>query len=340
MTVAARPLAAAAAALLGAGVVAATPVTTAPSLSLPTVAAPEIALQASIIDILGFPVYQQAIANEVEFVAIRAAGLAQGGAGLVDSLLQLPGALITATQQTLSGNPLDGLTTIEDWVIGTGSATLVPPVLANIEVGQIQLAIQSALLLAQPTALVQLGSGLFTAFDTISRSFIIAGQNLVDAVLSLNIGNIIQAVVGGVGGVIDGFVTGGQAVIDGIAGAQDTLVAALQARPGPVIQPLAVQPAAAVSQGAASTASGSEAPAADAPDAPAALAPVRADLAEASVGTAPAAERSGELTSTGARATGAAAERRGVSATRSSSSEAGQSDDGSAKADSKRAASR
>lgn len=323
-----RPLAAATTALMGAAVIAATPVITAAPPALPTLSAPQIALQASIVDILGFPVYQQAIANEVEFVAIRAAGLAQGGAGLVESLLELPSALINATQQTLGGDPLDALTTLEEWALGSVSATVVPPYLANIDVGQIQLAIQSALLLAQPVAAVQLGSGIFTSFDTIARSFIIAGQSFVDAVLSFNIGNIVQAVVDGVSGVVGGFLTGGQAIIDGIAGAQTTLVTALQARPVQIL-PLT---AAAAAPGA---------------DAPAASAPARTE-ADAAAETTPAI-RAVEVVepSAGAARVGAAradtASHRSASVTRAvadRNTEPPADDDAPAKADGKRAATR
>lgn len=207
------------------------PALTATTPAIPPFAAPDIALTSSIIDILTFPVWQQAIANEVEFVAIRAAGLAEAGAGLAESAAQLPAALLTATQQVFSGNALDALTTIETWAFDAGSATLVPPIAANIEVGQIQLAIQSALLLAQPVAAVELGAGLFTAFDTVTRSFIVAGQNFVDAVLSFDIGGIVQAVIDGVTGVISAFGAGGQALVDGVVAAQTTLAAALATRP-------------------------------------------------------------------------------------------------------------
>ena len=246
-----RPLATATAALMGAGVIAAAPALTATTPAIPPFAAPDIALTSSIIDILTFPVWQQAIANEVELVAIRAAGLAEAGAGLAESAAQLPAALLTATQQVFSGNALDALTTIETWAFDAGSATLVPPIAANIEVGQIQLAIQSALLLAQPVAAVELGAGLFTAFDTVTRSFIVAGQNFVDAVLSFDIGGIVQAVIDGVTGVISAFGAGGQALVDGVVAAQTTLAAALATRP---IQILPIGPTGAAPKSAAADA--------------------------------------------------------------------------------------
>lgn len=239
MIAATRPLATATAALMGAAVIAATPALPSSAPALPQLSAPEIALTSSVFDIFKFPVWQQALTNEVEFLAIWTDGLAQGSAGFVQSAVELPAALLTATQQVLNRDPLGALTTVEDWTIAAGEATLVPPVAANIEVGQIQLAIQSALLLAQPVAAVHLGSALFNAFDSITRSFIVAGQNFVDAVLSLNIGNMVRAVIDGVAGVVKGFADGGQAIVDGIVDAQTTLATALRARPISTPQPYA-----------------------------------------------------------------------------------------------------
>ena len=228
-----RPFATAGVALLGAGVIAGSPALAPTSLELPHFAAPEITLQASIFDIFTFPAWQQALANEVEFVAIRASGLAAGGAALAQSLGQLPATVGTAIQQVLSRDPLGALTTVEEWFVASAENTLVPPVLANIDVGQIQLAIQSALLLAEPTAAVQLGTAVFSGADTVARALIIAGQNLVDAVVSLNPAAIVQALVTGVTGVLNSVAIAGQDVVDGIVAAQDTLATALAARPAP-----------------------------------------------------------------------------------------------------------
>lgn len=231
MLTATRPVATAAAALMGATVIAAVPAVTPATPAVPRFHAPDVALASSIFDILTFPAWQQAIANEVEFVAIRTAGLAEAGTGLIESLAQLPTTLLTAAQQVFSGEALDALTTVETWAIDAGAATLVPPVAANIEVGQIQLAIQSALLVAQPVAAVELGASLFTAFDTVSRSFIVAGQDVLDAVLSFDIGGVIEAVIAGVTGVVTAFGAAAQGVIDGVVSAQTTLAAALATRP-------------------------------------------------------------------------------------------------------------
>lgn len=249
MIAASRSLTAAAgSALLGAGLIATA--TVAPmDVATPRLSSVAVELQASVLDIFTFPAWQQAIANEVEFVAIRAAGLAEAGAGLFQSVVALPETLITAVQQTFAGDPLGALTTLEEAGIAAAEATLLPYIAAQIDVGQIQLAIDSALLPAQPIALVELGAGLFAAFDAVARAVIIAGQNFVDAVLSLNIGNIVTSVVEGVTGVVTSIGTGGQDAVDGIVAAQTTLATALAARPVTILE-AAAAPAAAVAKSA------------------------------------------------------------------------------------------
>lgn len=340
MIAAARPLATATAALLGAGVIAAAPALTTSAPAVPRFTAPDIALTSSIFDILTFPAWQQAIANEVEFLAIRTAGLAQGGAGFAESAAQLPETLLTAAQQVFSGNALDALTTVEEWAFDAGSATLIPPIAANIEVGQIQLAIQSALLAAQPLAAVELGAGLFTAFDDVTRSFIIAGQNIVDAILSFDIGGVVQAVITGVTGVISAFGAGGQAIVDGIVSAQNTLAAALATRPIliPPIGPTSAAPKIATAASAAATVS---APAADVTESPR----VAVDAVPAHTERTPTVDvvpNAGEPAGSDIRATADTAPQRGSSALRTGRAEQahGTAGDAASKADSRRGASR
>ncbi len=252
MIAASRSLTAAAgSALLGAGLIATA--TIAPmDVATPRLSNVAVELQASVLDIFTFPAWQQAIANEVEFVAIRAAGLAEAGTGLVQSLVALPQTLITAVQQTLSGDPLGALTTLEEASIDAAEAIFLPYVAAQIDVGQIQLAIQSALLPAQPIAAVELGAGLFAAFDTVARAIITAGQNFIDALVSFNIGAIVTSVVDGVTGVVTSIGTGGQEAVDGIVAAQNTIADALAARPVTILEAAAAPaaPAAAAAQSA------------------------------------------------------------------------------------------
>lgn len=266
MIAAQRPLAAFSVAVLGAGVLSAGSATAPAALDLPRLAAPPISLQASVLDIFTFPAWQQAIANEVEFLAIRAGGLAAASAGFAESVAQLPPTVLTAIQQVLGGDALAALTTVEQWVLTAAEDTLVPPVVANIDVGQIQLAIQSALLLAEPQAAVQLGSALFSASDTVARAVITAGQNLIDAVVSLNPAAIVQAVIGGATDVLASVGVAGQAVVDGIVDAQNTLATALAARPAPTALAAASDPADGSDPGATSARAAAEADPADSPD--------------------------------------------------------------------------
>jgi hypothetical protein len=239
-----RPFAAAGAALMGAGVIAA--VAPLPAPAVPHLDAPQIALQASVLDIFTFPAFQQSVANEIEFVAIQAAGLVDSGSGLAQSVFSLPTMVITATQQLFSNDPLAALNTVESWAVGSAVSIVEPLIVANVTVGQIQLGIQSALLAAQPLALVSIGEGLLNAFDAVATASIIAGQNFINALVSLNIGEIVTAVVDGVSGVATSFVAGGQALVDGVVGAQTLLADALKTRPNP-ISSAAVNPAAALS---------------------------------------------------------------------------------------------
>lgn len=246
MIAARRSLPAAAATLMGASLIATSAIAPV-EVAVPRLSDAAVSLQASVLDIFTFPAAQQAIVNEVEYAALWAAGLAESGIGIGQSLTAVLPTLITATQQIFARDPLGALTTVEDAAVGAAEAILVPLVASRIDIGQIQLAVQSALLLAQPVAAVELGAGLFAALDAVTRAVITAGQNFVDAVLSLNLGNIVTATVDGVRDVVASFTTAGQDAVDSIVAAQTTLATALAVRPVPI-------PVAAVPNSAAASA--------------------------------------------------------------------------------------
>jgi len=237
-----RSLPAAAATLMGASLIATSAIAPV-EVAVPRLSDAAVSLQASVLDIFTFPAVQQAIVNEVEYAALWAAGLAESGIGVGQSLAAVLPTLITATQQVFARDPLGALTTVEDAAIGAAEAILVPLIASRIDIGQIQLAVESALLLAQPVAAVELGAGLFAALDAVTRAVITAGQNFVDAVLSLNLANIVTATVDGVRGVVASFATAGQDAVDGIVAAQTTLALALAERPVPI--PVAAVPSSA-----------------------------------------------------------------------------------------------
>ena len=217
---------------MGAGIIATSAITPV-QVTVPRISDAAIQLQASVLDVFTFPASRQYAANQVEYAALWAAGLAEGGVGLVQSLAAVPQTVITATEQIFSLDPLGALTTVEDAAVAAAAAVLVPVIGSQIKIGQIQLAVQSAMLLAEPEALVELSSGLFVAFDTVARAIITAGQNFVNAVVSLNLQNIVSATVTGVRDVVTSFSAAGTAAVDGIVAAQTTLAAALATRPAP-----------------------------------------------------------------------------------------------------------
>ena len=67
--------------------------------------------------------------------------------------------------------------------------------------------------------------------DEILRAFIVAGQGVVDAVLSFSPGAIVNALVDGTRLVVGSFGDAGQHVVDGIVAAQQTLATALATQP-------------------------------------------------------------------------------------------------------------
>ncbi len=249
-----RSLTAAGTALMGASLIA-TSASAPVSVAVPPLSDAAISLQASVLDIFTFPAVQQAIVNEVEYAALWAAGLAQSGIGVSQSLAAVLPTLITATQQIFARDPLGALTTVEDAAVGAAEAILVPLVASRIDIGQIQLAVESALLLARPVAAVEFGAGLFAAFDAVTRAVITAGQNFVNAVLSLNLGNIVAATVDGVRDVVTSFGTAGQDAVDGIVAAQSTLAVALAERPVPIPVAAVARSASAVASSVASSVS-------------------------------------------------------------------------------------
>jgi len=244
------------AALMGAGLIATSAIAPV-QVTVPQFSDAAVSLQASVLDIFTFPAAQQSIANEVEYAALWAAGLALSGVGVGQSLAAVLPTLITATQQIFARDPLGALTTVEDAAVAAAEAILVPLVASRIDIGQIELAVDSALLLARPVAAFELGGGLFAAFNAVTRAVITAGQNFVNAVLSLNLGNIVTATVDGVRDVVTSFGTAGQDVVDSIVAAQTTLAVALAERPVPVPVAAALRsaaPAAASSAGIAQAA--------------------------------------------------------------------------------------
>ena len=238
MHAAVRPWVTSGVALVGASVIAVTPLappppTFAPQVHIPEVQMTAVQLSASIVDIFTFPALRQFVLNRIDDIVTLGVGFAGSAAGLGHSIAVLPSTLVTVTQQVLSGDLLGALTTVETYLVGSIVAVGGPTLAAIIERRQRYLAVREALQLAVPQAIVDVVGGFGGGVDTVLRAFIVAGQNLVDAVLSFSPGAIVSAIVDGTTSVLGSFAEGGQQVVDGIVSAQQTIATALAAQPDP-----------------------------------------------------------------------------------------------------------
>ena len=240
MHTAVRPWITTGVALVGASVIAVTPIAPPPPALVPQVQVPEVRmpavqLSASIADIFTFPALRQFVLNRIDDIATLSVGFAGSAAGLGQSIAQLPSTLATITQQVLTGDLLGALTTIETYLVGSIVAIGEPTLAAIIERRQRYLAVREALQVAVPAAIIDVVGGVGLGLDTVARAFIVAGQDLVDAVLSFSPGAIVSALVNGTTLVVGSFVEGGQHVVDGIVSAQQTIATALAAEPDPTM---------------------------------------------------------------------------------------------------------
>jgi len=246
MHTAVRPWVTTGVALVGASVIAVTPIAPPPQALVPQVQVPEVhmpavQLSASIADIFTFPALRQFVLNRIDDIATLGVGFAGSAAGLGQSIAQLPSTLVTITQQVLTGDLLGALTTIETYLVGSIVAIGEPTLAAIIERRQRYLAVREALQVAVPAAIIDVVGGVGLGLDTVARAFIVAGQDLVDAVLSFSPGAIVSALVNGTTLVVGSFVEGGQHVVDGIVSAQQTITTALAAEPDPTMTTLSAK---------------------------------------------------------------------------------------------------
>jgi hypothetical protein len=223
-------------ALVGASVIAVTPIAPPPpplttQVHIPVVQMPDVELSASIVDIFTFPALRQYILNRIDDVVTLGVGLAGSAAGLGRSITAIPSTLVTATQQLLARDPLAALTTLETYLVGSIVAVGGPTLAAIIARRTEALAVREALQVAIPTAVIQAVGGLGQGADEILRAFIVAGQGVVNAVLSFSPGAIVSALVDGTRLVVQSFAGAGQHVVDGIVAAQQTIATALATQP-------------------------------------------------------------------------------------------------------------
>jgi hypothetical protein len=227
-----------AAAVMAAGVIVTAPpppaLTALPAPVIHSVQLPDIQLTATVADILQFPAFRQWVINQVDDALTIGVGLAKAGQGVGQTISAIPGLVVTVAQQILARDLVGALGTVEAGLIGAVTVIGGPILVSVIERNQRQLAVDQALQQAVPAALIGLGAGLLGGFNDFATSAIIAGQNVVAALLPISIGNLVTAVVDGVKLVVQGLNTGAGNVIDGIAFAQNTIAKALATQPAPI----------------------------------------------------------------------------------------------------------
>jgi hypothetical protein len=228
-------------ALVGAGAIAMAPI--APITTASPVAAVQAATTAVARDfqltaldlpyILTLPIVRQQIRNWAENWAVYLAGLGQAGVGLVQSVLAIPGVTVEAIQQVLALDfvgAFDTVTTaIRDSVIAVGQPLLDSVIWRN----QKAAAVQTALYAATPLAFISVVNGFLEAGNIVATSLITGTQDFVAAVLTLNLGNIVNAALDGTKNFIASLGEGAGAIVAGIEAAQKGIADALATPPPP-----------------------------------------------------------------------------------------------------------
>ncbi|SEH86114.1 hypothetical protein SAMN04489835_4993 [Mycolicibacterium rutilum] len=238
MPTTARPLFSTGMALLSASAIVIAPIAPVPetAVAAPVHAAaplaPPLQLTASIADILTFPVLREYIINQITDLATWGVGFAEAGVNLTQAIGLLPETLRLLTQQLVSLDLQGALTTIETALVGTVAAVGLPVLDALITVRERNLAVQLALQSAVPEAVIGFGAALFGAVDGVLRASISGGQEVVDAILTFDLGNIVTAFVDATRDFLGSFAEGGQDIVDGIVFVQQTIATAL-ATPAP-----------------------------------------------------------------------------------------------------------
>jgi hypothetical protein len=183
--------------------------------------------------ILTLPIVRQQIRNWAENWAVYLAGLGQAGIGLAQSLLSIPGVTIEVIQEVLALNfvgAFETLTTaVRDSVIAVGQPLLDSIIWRN----QKAAAVQTALFAATPQAFIDVTNGFLQAGNIVTTSLIVGTQNLVAAILTLNLGNIIDAAVDGTRNFFVALGDGAGAIVAGIEAAQFGIATALATPPPP-----------------------------------------------------------------------------------------------------------
>ncbi|WP_441957587.1 hypothetical protein [Mycolicibacterium houstonense] len=230
-----RPWFATGVAMVGAAAVAIAPSWPAPDAQ---VAPPKVVPEFQLTDfelpyILTLPIVRQSIRNWAENWAVYLAGLAQAGIGLGQSVLAIPGVTVEIIQEIFARDFVGAFDTFtsaaRDAVVAVGQPLLDSAIWRN----QKYLVVEAALQAAWPQAVIDVANGFLDAGSGVATAFIQGTQNLIAAVLTFNLSNIVDATVEGTRNFLISLGDGARSVVEGIEAAQLGIATALATAPPP-----------------------------------------------------------------------------------------------------------
>lgn len=228
-------------ALVGAGAMAIAPISpVAPAMpridvrAATTAALPQFELAALDLPyIITLPIVRQQIANWAENWVVYLGGFAKSGVGLAQSLLSIPGVTVEIVQQVLALDFVGAFDTfasaVRDSVIAVGQPLLDSLIWRNQKASVVQTALQAAV----PQAFIDVINGFLTAGNGVTTALIQGTQDFVAALLTLDLGNIINAALDGTRTFVVSLAAGAGAIVDGIEAAQLGISTALATEPPP-----------------------------------------------------------------------------------------------------------
>ena len=183
--------------------------------------------------ILTLPIVRQSVRNWAENWAVYLAGLAKAGVGLGQSVLAIPGVTVEIIQEVLALDFVGAFdtfaTAVRDSVVAVGQPLLDSLIWRN----QKALVVQAALQAAVPQAWIDVINGFLVAGNGVVNSLIVGTQDLVAAILTFNLSNIVDAAVNGTRNFFVALGTGAEAIVGGIEAAQLGIATALATPPPP-----------------------------------------------------------------------------------------------------------
>lgn len=183
--------------------------------------------------ILTLPILRQQISNWAEDWAVYLAGLAKSAVGIGQSVLAIPEVTVQIVQQLFALDFVGAFDTftsaVRNSVIAIGEPLLDSLIWRNQKASLVQAALQAAV----PQAAIAVINGFLVAGNGVVTSLIVGTQDFIGAVLTLNLGNIINAAIDGTRNFITALGAGAGAIVDGIEAAQLGISTALATAPPP-----------------------------------------------------------------------------------------------------------